>query len=82
METLLETAHEGNRFFDLRRWGELKDTLDDFLSRQTLEALYGSGENRVTSSEERAYLSLDVFYQHNPTMEPGKVFRDWGSSTR
>ncbi|MGB1170934.1 MAG: RagB/SusD family nutrient uptake outer membrane protein [Flavobacteriaceae bacterium] len=43
-ETRLETAMEGNRFFDLQRWGVQRDVLNDYLARESKYRVYLQGK--------------------------------------
>lgn len=43
-ETRLETAMEGNRFFDLQRWGVQSEVLNDYLSRESEFRIYLQGK--------------------------------------
>jgi len=42
-ETRLETAMEGNRFFDLQRWGTQAEVLNDYLARESQYRIYLKG---------------------------------------
>ena len=42
-ETRLETAMEGNRFFDLQRWGTQAEVLNDYLARESKYRIYLKG---------------------------------------
>lgn len=63
METRLETTLEGNRWYDLKRWGVLSETINDYLQRETL-AQYVN----VTYTDDFEYLPLDHFYTENPDL--------------
>ena len=43
-EMRLETAMEGNRFFDLQRWGVQSEVLNDYLSRESKYRIYLQGK--------------------------------------
>jgi hypothetical protein len=43
-ETRLETAMEGNRFFDLQRWGVQREVLNDYLTRESKYRVYLQGK--------------------------------------
>ena len=45
METRIEFAMEGFRFFDLQRWGTQGSTLNDYLSRESRYRIYLQGKS-------------------------------------
>ncbi|MDG1023611.1 MAG: RagB/SusD family nutrient uptake outer membrane protein [Flavobacteriaceae bacterium] len=53
-ETRLETAMEGNRFFDLQRWGVQAEVLNDYLSRESEYRVYLKGKT-FTSPKNQFY---------------------------
>ena len=63
METRLETTLEGNRWYDLQRWGELSTTMNDYLQREQLPQYIN-----VTYTDAFEYLNLDNFYTVNPDL--------------
>lgn len=63
METRLETTLEGNRWFDLQRWGVLDETINDYLQREQLPQYTG-----VVYTDEYEYLNLNKFYTVNPDL--------------
>jgi len=44
-ESRLETAMEGNRFFDLQRWGVQSQVLNEYLSRESRYRIYIQGKS-------------------------------------
>ena len=53
-ETRLETAMEGNRFFDLQRWGVQNEVLNDYLARESKYRVYLQGK-KFTSPKNEFY---------------------------
>ena len=53
-ETRLETAMEGNRFFDLKRWGVQNEVLNDYLARESKYRIYLQGK-KFTSPKNEFY---------------------------
>ena len=53
-ETRLETAMEGNRFFDLQRWGVQNELLNDYLARESKYRIYLQGK-KFTSPKNEFY---------------------------
>ena len=53
-ETRLETAMEGNRFFDLQRWGVQNEVLNDYLARESKYRIYLQGK-KFTSPKNEFY---------------------------
>ncbi len=53
-ETRLETAMEGNRFFDLQRWGVQSEVLNDYLARESKYRIYLQGK-KFTSPKNQFY---------------------------
>ena len=53
-ETRLETAMEGNRFFDLQRWGVQSEVLNDYLARESKYRIYLQGK-KFTSPKNEFY---------------------------
>jgi len=53
-ETRLETAMEGNRFFDLQRWGIQNEVLNDYLARESKYRIYLQGK-KFTSPKNEFY---------------------------
>ena len=53
-ETRLETAMEGNRFFDLQRWGVQSEVLNDYLARESKFRVYLQGK-KFTSPKNEFY---------------------------
>ncbi|MDA9879452.1 RagB/SusD family nutrient uptake outer membrane protein [Flavobacteriaceae bacterium] len=53
-ETRLETAMEGNRFFDLQRWGIQSEVLNDYLARESKYRIYLQGK-KFTSPKNEFY---------------------------
>ena len=51
-ETRLETAMEGNRFFDLQRWGVQAEVLNDYLSRESKYRVYLQGKTFTSPKNE------------------------------
>ncbi len=51
-ETRLETAMEGNRFFDLQRWGVQAEVLNDYLSRESEYRVYLKGKTFTSPKNE------------------------------
>ncbi|MEL0317456.1 MAG: RagB/SusD family nutrient uptake outer membrane protein [Flavobacteriaceae bacterium] len=51
-ETRLETAMEGNRFFDLQRWGVQSQVLNDYLSRESRYRIYLQGKSFTSPKNE------------------------------
>ena len=51
-ETRLETAMEGNRFFDLHRWGVQSQVLNDYLSRESRYRIYLQGKSFTSPKNE------------------------------
>ena len=52
MEWTLEFATEGQRFFNLRRWGNIKDVLNDFIARDTKFRSFLTGAQFVSPKNE------------------------------
>lgn len=48
MERRLELAMEGHRFFDLRRWGDLEDVLNDYVAVEATKRQYLTAAFAVT----------------------------------
>ena len=53
-EIRLETAMEGNRFFDLQRWGVQNEVLNDYLARESKYRIYLQGK-KFTSPKNEFY---------------------------
>ena len=53
-ETRLETAMEGNSFFDLQRWGVQNEVLNDYLARESKYRVYLQGK-KFTSPKNEFY---------------------------
>tara|TARA_X000000950_G_C13586053_1_gene525375 strand:- start:218 stop:628 length:411 start_codon:yes stop_codon:yes gene_type:complete len=51
-ETRLETVMEGNRFFDLQRWGVQNEVLIDYLSRESQFRVYLQGKQFTAPKNE------------------------------
>ena len=51
-ETRLETAMEGNRFFDLQRWGIQNEVLNDYLARESKYRIYLQGKQFTSPKNE------------------------------
>jgi len=51
-ETRLETAMEGNRFFDLQRWGVQSEVLNDYLARESKYRTYLQGKKFTAPKNE------------------------------
>ena len=51
-ETRLETAMEGNRFFDLQRWGVQSEVLNDYLARESKYRIYLQGKQFTSPKNE------------------------------
>ena len=51
-ETRLETVMEGNRFFDLQRWGVQNEVLIDYLSRESQFRVYLQGKQSTAPKNE------------------------------
>ena len=51
-ETRLETAMEGNRFFDLQRWGTQAEVLNDYLTRESRYRIYLQGKTFTSPKNE------------------------------
>ena len=51
-ETRLETAMEGNRFFDLQRWGIQSEVLNDYLARESKYRIYLQGKKFTAPKNE------------------------------
>jgi len=51
-ETRLETAMEGNRFFDLQRWGVQSQVLNEYLSRESRYRIYLQGKSFTSPKNE------------------------------
>ena len=51
-EMRLETAMEGNRFFDLQRWGVQSEVLNDYLSRESKYRVYLQGKQFTSPKNE------------------------------
>ena len=51
-ETRLETAMEGNRFFDLQRWGVQNEVLNDYLARESKYRIYLQGKKFTSPKNE------------------------------
>jgi len=51
-ETRLECGMEGNRFFDLRRWGILEKTINDYLAKERLKRKYLKDARFTTGKNE------------------------------
>jgi hypothetical protein len=53
-ESRLETAMEGNRFFDLQRWGVQSQVLNEYLSRESRYRIYLQGKSlKIVNSRRR-----------------------------
>lgn len=55
VEERLEFATEGSRFFDLRRWGILEKTMNDYVKEDTEFRTYYRGQNVVFQSPKDEY---------------------------
>ncbi len=51
-ESRLETAMEGNRFFDLQRWGVQSQVLNEYLSRESRYRVYLQGKSFTSPKNE------------------------------
>ena len=51
-ESRLETAMEGNRFFDLQRWGVQSQVLNEYLSRESRYRVYLQGKSFTAPKNE------------------------------
>ena len=51
-ESRLETAMEGNRFFDLQRWGTQSQVLNEYLSRESRYRVYLQGKSFTAPKNE------------------------------
>ena len=51
-ESRLETAMEGNRFFDLQRWGVQNQVLNDYLQRESRYRIYLQGKSFTSPKNE------------------------------
>ena len=51
-ESRLETAMEGNRFFDLQRWGVQSQVLNEYLSRESRYRIYLQGKSFTAPKNE------------------------------
>ena len=51
-ESRLETAMEGNRFFDLQRWGVQSQVLNEYLSRESRYRIYLQGKSFTSPKNE------------------------------
>ena len=54
METRIEFAMEGHRFFDLQRWGVMGTVLNDYLARESKYRIYLGGVS-FTSPKNQYY---------------------------
>jgi hypothetical protein len=63
METRLETTLEGNRWYDLKRWGMLSEVINDYLHREKLPQYAG-----VAYTDAYEYLDMSKFYTENPDL--------------
>jgi hypothetical protein len=52
MEWTLEFATEGQRFFNLRRWGNIKDVMNDYIARDTKFRSFLTGAQFVSPKNE------------------------------
>lgn len=72
-ETRLETAMEGDRFFDLVRWGEAETTLNAYINKEQKTRVYYRGA-RFTSGKDE-YLPIPLpqynFSEGNYVQNPG-----------
>jgi hypothetical protein len=66
-ESRLETAMEGNRFFDLQRWGTQSEVLNDYLSRESKYRVYLKGKQFTSPKNE---------YYPIPTYAIDRSFKD------
>ncbi len=64
----LETAMEGNRFFDLQRWGVQSEVLNDYLLRESKYRVYLQWKQFTSPKNE--------FYPI-PTYAIERSFKDW-----
>ncbi len=63
-ETRLETGMEGNRFFDLRRWGILEKTINDYLATESLTRPYLKGVRLTPGKNEHFPLPASVLAKY------------------
>ena len=66
-ETRLETAMEGNRFFDLQRWGVQSQVLNDYVQRESRYRVYLQGKQFTGPKNE---------YYPIPTYAIDRSFKD------
>lgn len=71
-ETRLETAMEGERFFDLVRWGVADETINAYITKEKEKRVYYSGASFTSSRDEYLPISQPQYnfsgglYKQNP----------------
>lgn len=71
-ETRLETAMEGERFFDLVRWGVADETINAYITKEKEKRVYYSGTSFTRSKDEYLPISQPQYnfsgglYKQNP----------------
>ena len=71
MEIRLETAMEGNRFFDLRRWGMLDEVIPEYIEKDSQFRTYMQGA--VFDADKNDYWPLP---QDQLDIQPGVLVQD------
>lgn len=78
METRLEFAMEGHRFFDLQRWGIAAETLNAYLQVEATKRIYLRGSTFVKGTHEYFPIPLEAiersFKDNQPTLTQDPAF--------
>ena len=79
METRLEFAMEGHRFFDLQRWGIAAETLNSYLEEEKTKRTYLSGASFTKGKHEYFPVPLEAiersFRDNQPTLTQDPAFQ-------
>lgn len=79
METRLEFAMEGHRFFDLQRWGIAAETLNEYLQEEGTKRSYLSGKSFTEGRHEYFPIPLEAiersFKDGQPTLTQDPAFQ-------
>ncbi len=78
METRLEFAMEGHRFFDLQRWGIAAETLNKYLEKEKTKRTYLNGASFTKGKHEYFPIPLEAiersFKDNQPTLTQDPAF--------
>lgn len=79
METRLEFAMEGHRFFDLQRWGIAAETLNEYLAEEGTKRTYLSGKSFTEGTNEYFPIPLEAiersFKDNQPTLTQDPAYQ-------